>query len=349
MNIAIVFGGISYEHEISIVSAIALTQKLGNKIQIQHCIFLDSCHDFYLIELSNMKSTYFSSLEYKKSKRLEIGKSGFYEMGMLGKKKLLTSNIVLNLVHGADGEDGVLAALFDFFKISYVGPRLEASALSYNKYLTKLYAKECGVNVLPFCVHQKHKMLHIPFDFPIIIKPICLGSSIGINVVHDKNDLEYYLDCAFEFANEVIIESFIKGVKEYNLAGTKIDSKFIFSIVEEPQKKDLLHFDDKYLDFSRTQEILSADITDSLKMQLQHAFETIYNNTFDGALIRCDFFVIDDKVYLNEINPIPGSMANYLFTDFEAVLIQLMQSLPKKRNITINYQYINKIQTAKGK
>ena len=92
-----------------------------------------------------------------------------------------------------------------------------------------------------------------------------------------------------------------------------------------------------------------TEITDSLKMQLQHAFKTIYNNTFDGALIRCDFFVIDDKVYLNEINPIPGSMANYLFTDFEAVLIQLMQSLPKKRNIAINYQYINKIKTAKGK
>lgn len=349
MKISILFGGISYEHEISIVSAITMLQKLNQKVQIEHCIFLDSNHEFYLIEHSNMKSKYFSSMDFKKAKKLELGKHGFYEKGLLGKKKPLTSNIILNLIHGADGEDGVLASLFDFYRIRYIGPRLEASVLSYDKYLTKLYAKECGVATIPFIIHRKQDSIAIPFEYPIIIKPTCLGSSIGVNVVYDEKDLDYALDCAFEFADEVIIESFIKGVKEYNLAGAKIDNDFIFSIIEEPNKKDLLNFDDKYLDFSRTQEILSADISDSLKLELQNAFKKIYNNKFEGALIRCDFFVIDNKVYLNEINPVPGSMANYLFADFETILIQLSQSLPKKHEIKVDYQYINKIQSAKGK
>ena len=349
MTISIVFGGISYEHEISVVSAIAMAQKLGKKIQIANYIFLDTNHDFYLIESQNMKSKYFSSLSYKQAKKVELGNCGFYEVGFLGKKKMIYAGLILNLIHGGDGEDGVLTGLFDFYKIQYIGPRLEASILSYNKRLTKIYAKECGVATLPYYIHRKHEELNIPFSLPCIIKPTCLGSSIGVCVVEDESKLEYGLDCAFEFSDEVIIEPFIKGVKEYNLAGAKVNGEFIFSIIEEPVKKDLLGFDDKYLDFSRTSEISSAEITESLTAQLEEAFKKIYNTTFEGALIRCDFFVDKDTIFLNEINPVPGSMANYLFSDFEAIIEKVANSLPKKHNIIVNYQYINKIQHAKGK
>ncbi len=349
MKLSVLFGGVSYEHEISIVSAITIKQKLNNKVKIEHFIFLDSNHEFYVIESENMKSKYFSSFDYKKAKKIEIGVGGFYENSFLGKKKLLNSGIILNLVHGADGEDGVLSGLLDFCRIQYIGPRLEASMLSYNKYLTKVYAQEKGIQTLPYYVYNRKSELRIPFEFPYIIKPTCLGSSIGINIAHNEEELEYAFDSAFEFTNEVIIEPFVKGVKEYNLAGAKIQDDFIFSIIEEPVKKDLLGFDDKYLDFSRTGEVTNADVTDSLKSQLQQAFKKIYNNIFEGALIRCDFFIIDNKVYLNEINPVPGSMANYLFSDFESVIHQLSSTLPKKSNIKIDYQYINKIQRSKGK
>lgn len=350
MTISIVFGGISYEHEISIVSAITMAQKFGKKIQVANYIFLDTNHDFYLIESNNMKSKYFSSLAYKQAKKLELGCGGFYEIGFLGKRKKIDTSLILNLIHGGDGEDGVLSGLFDFYKIQYIGPRLEASVLSYNKKLTKIYAsKECGVATLPYYTLRKHEECNIPFPFPCIIKPTCLGSSIGVCVVENESKLEYGLDCAFEFSDEVIIEPFIKGVKEYNLAGAKVNGEFIFSIIEEPIKEDLLGFDDKYLDFSRTNEIASAEITQSLASQLHEAFKKIYNTTFEGSLIRCDFFVDKDNVFLNEINPIPGSMANYLFSDFEGIIEKVATSLPKKHNIAINYQYINKIQHAKGK
>ena len=110
-----------------------------------------------------------------------------------------------------------------------------------------------------------------------------------------------------------------------------------------------MDFDKKYLDFTRTERVHEAELSDELVLKLQENFKKIYNHTFEGSLIRCDFFVVDGEVYLNEINPIPGSMANYLFDDWAATIHKLSKSLPKKQIINITYDYVNKIQAAKGK
>jgi len=83
--------------------------------------------------------------------------------------------------------------------------------------------------------------------------------------------------------------------------------------------------------------------------ELEKSFTKIYSNMFEGALIRCDFFVVDEEVLLNEINPIPGSMANYLFADFPSAINALLANLPQKRRPKVNYQYIHSINQAKGK
>lgn len=103
------------------------------------------------------------------------------------------------------------------------------------------------------------------------------------------------------------------------------------------------------MDFSRDSQVLAADIRDALKTKIQDSFKKIYNTLFAGSIIRCDFFVVDGEVLLNEINPIPGSMANYLFDDFEGMLERLASHLPKEKKISIDYQYIHSIQSAKGK
>ncbi|MDO7252546.1 D-alanine--D-alanine ligase [Helicobacter cappadocius] len=353
MKFSILFGGLSWEHEISIVSAISLKKVLGEK-NVEGFIFLDSSHRFYLIPSESMKSTFFSSGEYKKCKELYVGIGSFFSQGLL-KKKSIPLGIVINLIHGADGEDGTLASILDFYKIPFIGPRLEGCVLSFNKYLTKLYAKERGIKMLPFEMLQKHSPRKINGEFPLIVKPSRLGSSIGVSVIYSSDEISYAIDSAFEFDKEIIIEPFIKGVKEYNLAGCKIadgnnsDDEYIFSIIEEPQKKDLLDFENKYLDFSRTEQVRKADISEDLEKKIKDAFKKIYVNKFEGALIRCDFFVIEDEVYLNEINPIPGSGANYLFDNFLNTLLELSSYLPKKEAIKISYQYIDKIQRAKGK
>lgn len=343
-KITIVFGSQSFEHEISIVSAIAMKKVLNNKIGY---VFIDKDREFYEIPSDIIKSNLFSSGEYKKYPKLTIEKKCFVKKTLFGTKKI-DPGTVLNLVHGGDGEDGVLAGLFNFFEIPFIGPRVEASVVSCNKYFTKMYARTCGVKTIDYTYFKKEDTVAIE-SYPVIIKPVRLGSSIGISIVKDQSELEYALDIAFEFDDEIIIEPFCEGIKEYNLAGTKLNGEFIFSIVEEPHKEEYLDFDKKYLDFNRTSQVQSAGIDSSLEEKLKESFQKIYNTYFEGAIIRCDFFVLNDEVYINEINPIPGSMANYLFEDFNTVCNGLTKSLPKTRVIPINYEYVNKIQNAKGK
>ncbi len=345
MTFTLLFGGISFEHEISIVTAITV-KKLLEKNANLNFIFLDGKREFYLIPADKMKSTTFSKGEYKKEKKLSIGNGGFSYSTMFGTKEIDTG-VVVNLVHGGDGEDGKLASMFDFFGIDFIGPRTEACAVSFNKLFTKHYAKDLGINVIDWELLREGESPKTAL--PVILKPLRLGSSIGIAIVEEDKDLDYGVDTAFEFDDEVLAEPFKKGIKEYNLAGCKIGDEFVFSIIEEPSKEGHLDFDKKYLDFSRSSSVAEADISDDLKVQMQEAFKKIYDPIFKGSIIRCDFFYDDGKLYLNEINPIPGSLANYLFDDFVGIISKVALSLPKKDRIEVSYKYINSIQSAKGK
>jgi len=345
MKIAVLFGANSFEHEISIVSAIALKKILKEELVY---IFCDYDRIFYLIPTDKITSKRFSSGAYKKDKKLDLKNGGFYHKTMMSEKKI-DFDVVLNVVHGRDGEDGKIASMLDFFSVPHIGPRSEASTISYNKLFTKLYAKEFGVKTLSYQVIKKNDLRDIELDdYPVILKPLRLGSSIGISIVHGKDELDYALDTAFEYDDAVLIEPFIKEIKEYNLAGYKSD-KYNFSIIEEPQKEEFLDFDKKYLDFSRTKRVNEANLNQELIEKMQEAFQKLYEPLFGGALIRCDFFAIGDEVYINEINPVPGSMANYLFDDFNSAILDLASNLPKQVNIPKTYKYIHHIQAAKGK
>jgi len=345
MNIAILFGGSSFEHEISIVSAITM-KKVLKKSTLTY-IFVDSNREFYLIDTKTINSKLFSSGEYKKSKQLTLKKGGFFAEGMFG-SKAVDFDVALNLVHGRDGEDGKIASMMEFFGIPFISPRMEASSLSYNKLYTKFLAESLGVKTVAYEYLSKNDSRSISMDYPIIIKPVRLGSSIGVSIVKSEAELDYALDVAFEFDTDVIVEPFIEGVKEFNQAGC-YTNKWELSIVEEPQKEEFLDFEKKYMDFSRDSQVLAANIDDALKVKIQESFKKIYAPLFNGSIIRCDFFVVEGEVLLNEINPIPGSMANYLFEDFEGMVARLTSNLPKEQTISVNYDYIHTIQSAKGK
>ena len=345
MNIAILFGGSSFEHEISIVSAITM-KKVLKKHTLTY-IFVSADRKFYLIDTDKINSKLFSSGEYKKSKELTLKQGSFFIDGMFGSKAVACDG-VLNLIHGRDGEDGKIASMMAFFNIPFISPRMEASSLSYNKLYTKFLAESLGVKTVAYEYLSKNDERKITMDYPVIIKPTRLGSSIGVSIVKDASELDYALDVAFEFDTDVIVEPFIEGVKEYNQAGC-FTSEWELSIVEEPHKEEFLDFEKKYMDFSRDSQVMSADISDELKTKIQESFKKIYDPLFLGSIIRCDFFVVDGEVLLNEINPIPGSMANYLFPDFERMVERLFKNLPNEQKITVDYQYIHSIQSAKGK
>ena len=345
MKLTILFGGASFEHEISIVSAITLKEKLsGFDLSF---IFCDGDHSFYLVDAQKMKATTFSKQEHKKMPLLTLVNGAFVQKSMFSTVE--HKNVVLNLIHGADGEDGSIAALLDFYSIKYIGPRTNASIFSYDKRYTKWYCEAKDIKYVKYETLKKNEHNNISLPYPIIVKPASLGSSIGVSIVKDETLLDYALDTAFEYDNNVIVEPFLEGVKEYNLAGYMADDKIHFSIVEEPQKEEFLDFEKKYMDFSRSEQVLKADIDDALVAKLRNAFEKIYRGMFEGALIRCDFFVVNGEVFLNEINPIPGSMGNYLFEDFQASIENLAESLPHSKRIKVSYEYIHSISSAKGK
>jgi len=345
MNITILFGGSSYEHEISIVSAITM-KKVLKKSNLTY-VFVSDEREFYLVDTDKINAKLFSSGAYKKGKKLTLKKGGFYSDTLFG-SKIVEVDVTLNLIHGRDGEDGKIAAMMEFYGIPYISPRLEASVLSYNKLYTKFLAQNLGVKTVPYEYLSKDDKRNIVMPYPVIVKPVRLGSSIGVSIVRDASELDYALDVAFEFDTEVIVEPFIEGVKEFNQAGCYTD-KWELSLIEEPQKEVFLDFEKKYMDFARDSQVLEAQIPDELKTKIQESFKTIYDPLFKGSIIRCDFFVVEGEVLLNEINPIPGSMANYLFADFEAMVHRLSKHLPKEPTIVINYQYIHSIQSAKGK
>ncbi len=346
MKIAIVFGGVSFEHEISIVSSIAMKDVLNQELIY---LFLDASRDMYHIPTDVINSKLFSSGEYKKFDKTYFQKGGFYKKGgLFSKEKNIDFDVVLNLSHGGDGEDGILSSVLDFYNIPFIAPRTEACVVSSNKFLTKGYANSVNVNTLDYKYFTKGDVVKVDM-FPVILKPVKLGSSIGVSIVKSQEELEYALDVAYEFDNAIIIEPFISGVKEYNLAGTKVNGEFKFSIIEEPQKAEFLDFDKKYLDFSRTSKAMEVDLGEKLNNELKESFKRIYNTLFEGSIIRCDFFIVEDKVYLNEINSIPGSMANYLFEDFNKLFNEVAKNLPSKKHIPITYAYVNKIQASKGK
>ena len=185
MKFAIVFGANSYEHEISIVSAVVMKKVLKSNLSF---VFIDKDRDFYLIEPEDMRAVYFSGAKYKKARHLTLGKGGFYVSNLIGGAKKLDVDCYVNLVHGADGEDGKLAGLFEFFEVPFIGPRLEASVMSCSKERTKLLAGKCGVKTLPYEILRRDETPKTPL--PYILKPSHLGSSIGVSIVKDASELD---------------------------------------------------------------------------------------------------------------------------------------------------------------
>ena len=185
MKLTILFGGASFEHEISIVSAITLKEKLaGFNLTF---VFCDQDHSFYLIDSSKMKATTFSKGEYKKMPKLTVSRGAFVQKSLFGSQEY--SSTVLNLIHGADGEDGSIAALLDFFSIKYIGPRIDASVFSYDKRYTKWLCNARGVKCLKHEELSLREHNNIKIPYPIIVKPSRLGSSIGVSIVKEESEL----------------------------------------------------------------------------------------------------------------------------------------------------------------
>ncbi len=328
-NIAVLFGGRSVEHEISILTGLqvlhALDKERFNIVPVYICE-----NGKWWTGKQLWDKDFYKNINFKKLKNFGFKK---HEI-----------DVYFPAFHGTYGEDGSIQGFFEILNKPYVGPRVLAAAISMSKSATKQICLANKIPVLDYVLFSRDNWdigdaSHL--QYPLFVKPNNLGSSIGVSSAKDEHQLQLAIAGAFIFDDQVIVEPMIRNLLEINCAvfNNKISS------LEEPKKDaDILSFEQKYLKSSKKisfggmanmQRVLNPkSISLEQKEQIQNYSQKIYQILDGSGVWRIDYLIDKDKnqIYLNEINSIPGSLAYYLWPEisFTELLTKLIDSAIKK-------------------
>ena len=359
LNIAIVFGGKSPEHEISIISANQAMHALNKDKYNLIPIYISKKQKLYtndlLLDLKN-----YNNLDILESKLEQINlikldnktyiehnkKSMFYKVNK-------TIDIVIPVMHGLNGEDGNLAGYLNTLDIPYAGCDVVSAAIGQDKVIQKcvidtnnistcpwfwLYEFDFEDNIELYC----NKALEL--GYPVIIKPSKLGSSIGIKIAHNKEEfIEYIKDCG-QYDSKLLVEKAIKNLVEINISILGNINKYKVSVTEQVVKNDeILSFSDKYQGNSKgsktkgckskgmasTNRIVPAPITSDQTEYIKDQAIKAFKALGCSGVCRIDFMLDKDtnNIYLTEVNTIPGSLAFYLWKELNIEFDQLLDEL----------------------
>ena len=383
-NIAVLFGGKSVEHEVSIIS--------GN--QALHAIRSNDRYNVIPIYITKKGNWYtgevlFDLSNYQNSKAL-LGdcdqlsvsfsdKSFFtYRKSFWGSKKVeYKVDVAFPVFHGTFGEDGSVQGVFELMDIPYTGSNVLASATTMDKVTTKMVLRESNVKVLDYdwlyadeWILERDGILNRianKFSFPLIVKPSDLGSSIGISKAADLTELEEAIDFAAGYSSRIIVEPAITNLKEINCSVMGNHTDMETSVCEEPLGSDeILSFEDKYKSGGKQQGMsgLKRRIPANITPEQEQTIKTMAKQTFrafdSSGLVRIDFMINqdDDEIYVNEINTIPGSLSFYLwkhsdinFSKLADKLIQIAvkrHSQQSKRTFTFDANLLSEFTGSKG-
>ena len=324
-NILIVFGGKSCEHDISVITGVLTTNSLDGNLYNKIPVYVDNDGEWHYSPLLNDLEWY-KNKDFKKVSKVTLinGDNNLYSVNKNKIKKLFKIDCAINCMHGVNGEDGSLCGLMALCDIPLASPDAFTSSFSIDKDVTKIVLKGLNVNCLGYvrimkdCFFTKKdfaiKMVENKFSYPVIVKPAKLGSSIGISVANNKEELEQALINAFSYDVKVIVERALKNFVEINQSAYKIGEDIKLSLLERPfMEKDILSFKDKYLSNKKLpKKEFPAKISDKLKNEIYKITERVYRKCNFNGIVRIDYLIENDVVYLNEINTVPGSLAYYL-------------------------------------
>lgn len=294
-NIAVIYGGYSSEHEISIKSGQYVASILDRNL-----------FNVYEILITKKNWTIFGTSH-------EVNKADF---SVTIDNQKITFDCVVNLIHGSPGENGILQSYFDLLEIPYTGCNAFVSALTFNKYFCNKYLKNFGINISPSILikqneNYQEKLVDFinTFGLPVFVKPSDGGSSFGTSKVKERKDLINAIEQAFKHSNYVMIEKFVKG-REFTCGIVGIDSIWPLSIVEIRSKKEFFDYDSKY-NPELNEEIIPAPINSELTDKLQKTATYIYEILDCYGIVRMDFILDEDsqEFYFLEVNTIPGMTA----------------------------------------
>lgn len=372
-TVGVIFGCPSVEHEVAIISALQAMQSLDKEKYDIFPIYISKEGEWYWGDVLNDIEN-FKDLNQLLSQCVKIvvsvnaadGTVFIYPQGLLNKKPLAVIDVFLPVMHGAYGEDGCLQGFLEMTGIPYTGPSVLSASVGMDKVAQKALCKMGNVPVLDcfwFYAAQWSDaeediiaFVERKFSYPVIVKPANLGSSIGIAVAADRDELIDAVEVAAHYGEKILVEHAIQNLREINVSVLGDAYQAEVSELEEPLNAgEILSFSDKYLQddggkssgMASLKRRIPADIPEETATRIREiALDTFYCMNGQGVW-RLDFMIdLDtDQVYLNEVNTIPGSLSFYLWEPKGLTYPRLLDKLiqialrgkQRKKNMTTSF------------
>ena len=358
-KVGVFFGGRSTEHEISVISANQAINAFNPEKYEIIPIYLSKEGRWYtgknLLTLSNYKNI--PALLEKCTEvymRPVFGDYNLYNArkGLFGKEIFDTLDVAVPVLHGTNVEDGKFEGVLETIGIPYAGCDTLASANGMDKITMKMILKAEGVPVVDYVWFTDHRWnsdrdaaiedVEKTLGYPVIVKPADLGSSIGIGAAHNREELIERVNDAARFSQRIIVEHMVTALREINCSVLGDADEFSTSVLEEPVKADeILSYGDKYMagGMHAAQKKIPAELPADVEKECRHLAGETFRILGCHGVSRVDL-IMDDatgKVYVNEINTIPGSLSYYLWEaaglPFEDLMDRLVKlALKRKRS-----------------
>lgn len=376
MNIALIYGGRSTEHEISLISASAVARGFSKEDNII-LIGITKEGKWYL-----QSQDLFKKICEDKNENLTIVEDDNNLINLIpgGKKDSFTCNqksleidLAFPVLHGNNGEDGTIQGLFEMLNIPYVGCTHLSSAITMDKEKTKMIWESVGLPVVPYVCMKRSVMLDsVIYDafieetekelgYPMFVKPCCAGSSNGAAKANNKKELNFAIMEAFQWDDKVLIEKSIDAAREIEcsvtgnsitgLSESETEDVIAYIPGEIAPSHDFYDFDAKYNDPDGAQLLIPAELSENDLEKIRKTAMAAYKTLDATGLARVDFFIDkgSNAVYLNEINTMPGftpismfpKMCDAAGLDFTNLIKMLIDQAIKKSESK------NKLQTSR--
>lgn len=327
-RVMVVYGGVAPEHEVAVITALQVMNALKAGGHAVMPVYISKEGNWFLGGEEYLKPDTYRDL----AKTERLGKRVIFspdrDFGLLAKGWLgffpteTQPDVIFPVVHGKNGEDGTLQGLFELANVPFVGCGVTASGLKIDKYVAKKVAASLFIKVTKDVLVNKGEAPDLTgIKFPVFVKPIGLGSSIGLTKVEKKADLADALAVAFCYDNRVMVEEAITDPIEVNISIIGNDP-YELSVTEQPVASgEVLSFDDKYTceagksrGMASAKRHIPANVDQKIIKQVEENALKFFRCIGGRGIARVDFMA-DKKgvVYFNEINTMPGSLAYYLW------------------------------------
>jgi D-alanine-D-alanine ligase len=309
---AVIFGGPSDEHDISILTGLQVIRALGEV----HGVYWSKTGDWFEVD-PGLEATDFVDGVPRRSRELSfVAASG---QGLLLKKRPLDIDVAVISCHGGPGEDGTLQGLLDLAGLRYTGPGQASSALGMDKLAFGAAMAAAGLPTLPRAIVSSGEEPAPDFGGPFIVKPRFGGSSIGIELAEDWPTVLALRRGSSYFDQGAVIEPFLIGSRDLQVA-VRTYPKWELSAIEAPARaaEGIYSYDQKYLawggEVSAGRE-LPATLDPGVEEQVERLSARVTDAAGLRGIARIDYLEREGEVVVNEVNTIPGSMAAYLWID----------------------------------